>query len=140
MVITNGLLCGGTALVARRPAVTRTRPPVPPDLAAAVLGRRRVSFRYAPDPRAAGQRVVSPHAVYRTLTGKLCLQGVQVAGPTSHGAASLPGWRTFEVRLMSGVRELSDEFEVAAEFRPDSPAYRRMIVDCLRGWVRAGQR
>lgn len=119
--------------------VTRTRQPVPAELAAAILGRRRVSFTYARDARTAGPRVVSPHAVYRTLTGKVCVQGIQVAGPTSHGGASLPGWRTFELRMMSGVRELPDAFEVAAEFRPDSPVYRRMIIDCLRGWARAGQ-
>jgi WYL domain len=119
--------------------VTRTRQPVPAELAAALLGRHRVSFTYARDPRVAGPRVVSPHAVYRTRTGKICLQGVQVAGHTSHGAGSLPDWRTFELGLMSGVRKLSEPFEVSEEFHPGSPAYRRMIIDCLRGWINAGQ-
>lgn len=63
------------------------------------------------------------------------MQGVQLAGPTSHGPADLPGWRTFDLGLMSGIEVLPERFEVAPEFQPRSPAYRRMIIDCTRGWI-----
>lgn len=107
---------------------------VPAELAAAVLERRQVRFCYAKDQPAGEPRTVSPHAVYRTLAGKVCLQGVQVAGPSSHGPAALPGWRTFELDLMSRIEALPERFPVAPEFRPASPVYRHMIIDCLRGW------
>ena len=110
---------------------------VPAELAAAVIGRRQVSFCYAQDVPSAGPRVISPHAIYRTAAGLVRLQGVQVAGPTSQGQADLPGWRTFGLSLMSGIETLPGRFEVAPEFRPDSPAYRQMIVDCVRGWAGA---
>ena len=113
---------------------------VPSGLAAAVIGRRQVRFSYARDARSAGPRVVSPHAIFRTAAGVVRLQGVQVAGPTSQGQADLPGWRTFDLSLMSGIETLPGRFEVAPEFRPDSPAYRRMIVDCVRGWAGARPR
>ena len=110
---------------------------VPAELAAAVIGRRQVRFSYARDAPSAGPRVISPHAIYRTAAGVIRLQGVQVAGPTSQGQAGLPGWRTFDLSLMSGMQTLPRRFTVAPEFRPDSPAYRQMIVDCVRGWAGA---
>lgn len=117
--------------------MTRAGEAVPPELAAAVIGRRQVAFSYARDVPAAGPRVVSPHAVYRTAAGLLRLQGVQVAGPTSHGQADLPAWRTFDLSLMSGLEILPGRFRVAQQFRPDSPSYQQMIVDCVRGWAAA---
>ncbi len=119
--------------------MTRTAEAVPAELAAAVIGRRQVAFSYARDAPSAGPRVVSPHAIYLTAAGLLRLQGVQVAGPTSHGQADLPAWRTFDLSLMSGLEALPGRFRVAPQFRPDSPAYRRMIVDCVRGWAAAGK-
>ena len=111
---------------------------VPAELTAAVIGRHQVRFWYARDVASAGPRVASPHAVYLTAAGVVCVQGVQVAGPTSQGQADLPGWRTFGLSLMSRIEILPDRFEVAPDFRPGSPAYHRMIVDCLRGWAGAG--
>ena len=108
---------------------------VPAGLAAAVISRRQVRFCYARDAASAGPRVVSPHAIYRTAAGAVRLQGVQVAGPTSQGQADLPGWRTFDLSLMSGIETLPGRFTAAPEFRPGSPAYRHMIVDCVRGWA-----
>ncbi len=109
---------------------------VPGGLAKAITGRHEVRFSYARDAPSAGPRVIRPHAMYRTAAGVVRLQGVQVAGPTSQGQADLPGWRTFDLSLMSGIETLPGRFPVAPQFRPDSPAYRRMIVDCVRGWAR----
>jgi hypothetical protein len=49
-----------------------------------------------------------------------------------------PGWCTFDLSLVSGIEALPGRFQVSPEFRPDSPAYRDIIIDCLRGWARAG--
>src|SRR5213076_756869 len=44
-------------------------------------------------------RVVQPHVLYLTATGKVCLDAYQVAGASASG--SLPGWRDFELALTS---------------------------------------
>ncbi len=113
---------------------------VPGALAAAILERHLVSFCYRGDPAAAGPRIVSPHAVYRAFSGKVCLQGVQLAGPTRGGQAALPGWRTFDLSRTSEFELLATAFEVAPEFEPDNELYRRMIIDCVRGWAGQPQR
>jgi hypothetical protein len=107
---------------------------VPAELVTAILGHRQVQLLYPRDPRPPAPRVVNPHAVYESSSGQLYLQGVQVAGPSSHGEDSLPGWRTFTVGLIAGAEVLPTGFEVAPDFRPGSPLYHRMIIDCLRGW------
>lgn len=115
---------------------------VPSQLVTAILGRHQVRLRYAGDPRAPAPRVINPHAVYESSSGQLYLQGVQVAGPSSHGEDSLPSWRTFALGLIARAEVLPTGFEVAPDFRPGSPLYHRMIIDCLRGWhpAAAGRR
>jgi hypothetical protein len=69
-----------------------------------------------------GARIVHPHAIYRTSTGKLCMEGVQVGGITRSGA--LPGWRDFELMRVVDVRILEATFIPAPEFDPAAPKYR----------------
>lgn len=115
---------------------------VPSELVTAILGHRQVRLRYPGDPRTSAPRVVNPHAVYESSAGQLYLLGVQIGGPSSHGEDSLPGWRTFALGLIGGAEVLPTRFEVAPDFRPGSPLYHRMIIDCLRGWrpAAAGRR
>jgi hypothetical protein len=71
-------------------------------------------------------RIVQPHAVYRTSTGKLCLEGVQVGGATRSG--SLPGWREFELMKVADVRVLDATFEPAPDYDPAAPKYRHGLL------------
>jgi hypothetical protein len=92
------------------------------DLVEAVRAHRAVELWY----RAQGARVVHPHAVYRTASGGLRVDGVQVSGATRSGA--LPGWRDFELMQISDVRVLDTAFEPAPDFDRAAPKYRHGII------------
>ena len=85
------------------------------DLIEAVRGHRVVEIEYR------GTRVVHPHAVYRTSTGALRLEAVQVSGATSSG--HLPGWREFDLMQIADVRVLDAEFALDSGFDRDAPRY-----------------
>jgi predicted DNA-binding transcriptional regulator YafY len=95
------------------------------DLIDAVKAHRAVELHY----RGRGgldTRLVHPHAVYRTASGALRLDGVQVGGATSSG--SLPGWRNFDLMRIAEVRVLDAEFQPSADFRRDSEKYRHGLL------------
>ena len=91
------------------------------ELVDAVRAHRAVELIYRGD-----SRVVHPHAVYRSATGKLCLDGVQVAGASRSGA--LPGWREFELMKIADVRVLESTFDTDTGFKPGSEKYRNGLL------------
>ena len=91
------------------------------ELVDAVRGHHAVELIYR-----GGSRIVHPHAVYRSATGKLCMDGVQVAGTTRSGA--LPGWREFELMKIADVRVLETTFDPDAGFKPGSTKYRHGLL------------
>jgi hypothetical protein len=92
------------------------------DLVDAVREHRVVELVY----RGRGSRIVHPHAVYRTSTGKLCLDGLQVSGESSSGR--LPGWREFELMKVAEVRVLDARFEPAPDYNPTSTRYEHGLL------------
>jgi hypothetical protein len=92
------------------------------DLVEAVRAHRAVELHY----RGQGARVVHPHAVYRTSSGGLRVEGVQVSGATSSG--SLPGWRHFELMKITDVRVLDFEFELAPDYDRAAGRYRHGVL------------
>ena len=80
--------------------------------------------------RAGATRVVHPHALYRASGGRLFLDAYQVAGESSSG--DLPGWREFDLALVSDVEPLGHAFEVAPGFDPGALKYRRGLVAIVR--------
>jgi hypothetical protein len=92
------------------------------DLVEAVRAHRAIELRYRGD----GARVVHPHAVYRTSSGGLRVDGVQVSGASSSGA--LPGWRDFELMKISAVQVLDAVFEPAPDYDRTAPKYRHGII------------
>ena len=92
------------------------------DLIEAVRARRVVELQY----RGRGARVVHPHAVYRTASGALRLDGLQVGGATRSG--SLPGWRDFDLMRITDVRVLEAGFEPADDFNRSSERYGRGLL------------
>jgi hypothetical protein len=92
------------------------------DLVEAVRAHRAVELRY----RGQGARLVHPHAVYRTASGGLRVDGLQVSGASSSG--SLPGWRDFELMKISDVRVLGAEFEPAGDYDRAAPTYRHGLI------------
>jgi hypothetical protein len=73
-----------------------------------------------------GSRIVHPHAVYRAASGKLCVDGVQVAGASRSG--SLPGWREFELMQIADVRVLESRFDPDHGYKPESAKYRNGLL------------
>ena len=92
------------------------------DLVEAVRAHRVVELWY----RGKGARVVHPHAVYRTASGGLRVDGVQVSGTTSSG--SLPGWRDFELMKISDIHVLDVEFEPAPDYDREASKYRHGVI------------
>ena len=84
------------------------------DLIDAVRERRVVELPY----EGRGARIVHPHAVYRTASGALRLDGVQVSGASRSGA--LPGWRDFD--LMRITARLSLDAAGPLALRNESPS------------------
>jgi hypothetical protein len=91
------------------------------ELVDAVRAHRAVELIYRGD-----SRIVHPHALYRSATGKLCLDGVQVAGATRSGA--LPGWREFELMKIADVRVLESTFDTDRGYKPASEKYRHGLL------------
>jgi hypothetical protein len=92
------------------------------DLVDAVRAHRVVELDY----RGQGVRVVEPHAVYRTSSGGLRVEGIQVSGVTSSGV--LPGWRDFELMKITDVRMLDAEFEPSSGFDRGAPRYQHGLI------------
>jgi WYL domain len=95
------------------------------DLVDAVRAHRVVELAYR-GRTGVGARIVQPHAVYRTSTGKLCLDGVQISGETRSGR--LPGWREFELMRVTDVRVLDATFSPAPDYNPTSPRYQHGLL------------
>jgi hypothetical protein len=112
-------LNGARALATSAPAVDTG------ELLDAVRAHRVVELAYR-GRAGVGARIVHPHAVYRTSSGKLCMEGVQVGGETRSG--SLPGWREFELMKVVEVRVLSTVFEPAPDYNPAAPRYRHGLL------------
>jgi hypothetical protein len=88
------------------------------------VGRRRVvELVYDGDPI---PRLVEPHAVYRASTGKVMLDGFQLAGPTHSGP--IPGWRQFEVERIESVVVRDMPFVPAPDYRPESDRYAHGVI------------
>jgi hypothetical protein len=105
------------------------RPVDTADLADAIRSRRAVELVYGSD-EAGGSRVVLPHALYRTTSGGLCLDGVQVGGRSSSGG--LPAWKQFHLMRITSVRVLESRFDPAPDFDPDAPKYRTGLIASAR--------
>jgi predicted DNA-binding transcriptional regulator YafY len=95
------------------------------DLIDAVRAHRAVELLYR-TRAGVDARVVHPHAVYRTSSGDLRLDGVQVSGFTRSGP--LPGWRAFELMKIADVRVLDVRFEPASDFDSGSSKYRHGLL------------
>lgn len=98
-------------------------------LADAIRSRRAVELLYGRDGHG-GARIVHPHVLYRTTSGGLCLDGVQVAGESASGR--LPAWKQFHLMQVLAVTPLSTRFEVAPDFDPRAPKYQCGLIAAAR--------
>ena len=109
---------------------------MPDELAGAILSCHPVTFSYTRQALTSAAREVRPHALYESSPGKISLSGVQVSGPTSSGPGALPGWRLFDVAMITDVEVQPGVFEPDPDFRPRSARFGRLILDCRHGWAK----
>jgi hypothetical protein len=90
----------------------------------AIQSRSVVEMTYEGDR---GVRLVHPHILYRTSTGKECVDSYQVAGFTVDGG-QLPDWRPFNLQKITRFEPLDDFFQLAPGYKPSSPKYRNGVI------------
>jgi hypothetical protein len=93
------------------------------DLLVAITERCVVQLRYHSD---AQDRIVHPHVLYRTGTGKECVDSYQIAGPTYSGR--LPDWRPFDLAKIRRLELLGEHFSAAPGYSPRSRKYKEGII------------
>src|SRR3954453_490966 len=76
--------------------------------------------------REGATRVVQPHVLYLSRTGKPYLDAYQIAGESASGM--LPGGRECEGERTSESEPLADAFEPAPGFDLDAPKYRHGVL------------
>lgn len=86
----------------------------------AIASRSPISICY--DSDAGTARTVHPHVLYRTSTGKICVDSFQLDGPTSSGGP-LPDWRPFNLAKITAIEVLDDTFDIAPGLNLGSPKY-----------------
>jgi hypothetical protein len=74
-----------------------------------------------------GPRMIHPHLLYRTSTGKECVDSYQVSGFTVDGGR-LPDWRPFNVQKIVAFELLDETFDLAPGYKPSSPKYRNGVI------------
>jgi hypothetical protein len=76
-------------------------------LSAAITSRRRIAIRYK---NQAQIRVVEPHVLYRSRSGRGIVESYQVRGHSSGGRVP-PFWRPFQIKKIASVDVLEEVFE-----------------------------
>ena len=89
----------------------------------AIKTRKKVELNYKRE----GNRLVCPHALYISPTGKTLVDGYQLAGYSSH-SEQIPGWRPFDISKITDLKVLDEAFELAHGYNPHSDRYLKVIV------------
>ena len=89
----------------------------------AIKLRHKVELNY----KSEGYRLVCPHALYISSTGKKLVDSYQLSGYSTH-AEQIPGWRPFDISKITEIRVLDETFEVAPGYNPSSDRYSNVIA------------
>ena len=85
--------------------------------------RRKVELNY----KGEGDRLVCPHALYISSTGKTLVDAYQLAGYSNH-SEQIPGWRPFDITKITDIKVLDETFEIAPGYNPLSERYSNAIA------------
>ena len=88
-----------------------------------IKSRRKVELNY----KGEGYRLVCPHALYISSTGKTLVDSYQLSGYSTH-AEQIPGWRPFDISKITEIRVLDETFEIAPGYNPSSERYLNAIT------------
>ena len=89
----------------------------------AIKSRHKVELNY----KGEGYRLVCPHALYISSTGKTLVDSYQLSGYSTH-AEQIPGWRPFDISKITEIRVLDETFEIAPGYNPSSERYLNAIA------------
>jgi predicted DNA-binding transcriptional regulator YafY len=89
----------------------------------AIKSRRQVEINY----KGEGFRMVCPHALYISSTGKTLVDSYQVSGYSNH-SEQIPDWRPFDILKITELKVLDETFELAPGYNPSSDRYSNAIA------------
>ena len=89
----------------------------------AIKSMRKIRLNYKNE----GWRLVCPHVLYISSTGKILVDSYQLSGYSTH-AEQIPGWRPFDISKITGIRVLDEIFEIAPGYNPSSERYSNVIA------------
>jgi predicted DNA-binding transcriptional regulator YafY len=96
------------------------------NLKEAIKDRKKVKMTYYDDPDDR-DRLIYPHAVYKTEDKQVFLDAYQVDGYSKTGR-KFPAWKSFVVKDIKQVQVLNEEFKIVKTFQPKSGRYEDVIV------------
>ncbi len=74
-----------------------------------------------------GIRLVCPHALYVSSTGKILCDSYQLSGYSNH-SENVHGWRPFDVSKVTNLKILDETFNIAPGYNPYSDKYFNSIA------------
>ncbi len=88
----------------------------------AIRSKRKLELNYKNE----GLRLVLPHAIYISTTGKTLVDAYQTSGYSTH-LEKIPDWRQFDVAKISNITVLEETFNIASGYNPSSDRYSNAI-------------
>lgn len=89
----------------------------------AIRSKCKIELNYKDE----GLRLVLPHALYVSTTGKTLVDSYQISGHSNH-SEEIPGWRPFDVSKITHLRVLEETFDTASGYNPLSDRYLNAIT------------
>jgi predicted DNA-binding transcriptional regulator YafY len=89
----------------------------------AIQSKCKIQMNY----KGEGLRIICPHAMYISTSGKVRVDSYQLSGYSSH-SNKYPYWRPFDITKITELKVLNERFDVAHGYNPFSPKYLHSIV------------
>lgn len=89
----------------------------------AIKSKQKIELNY----KGEGYRVVCPHAIYISSTGKTLVDCYQLSGYSTH-SEKIPDWRPFDIAKITELKFLDEAFDIALGYNPFSDRYSNAII------------
>ncbi|MHB1346238.1 MAG: WYL domain-containing protein [Candidatus Humimicrobiaceae bacterium] len=89
----------------------------------AINSKCKVELNY----KGEGDRIVCPHALYISSTGKTLVDSYQLSGYSMYNE-QIPGWRPLDISKITEIRVLGEKFNLAPGYNPTSNKYLNVIA------------
>lgn len=89
----------------------------------AIRLKRKIELNY----KGEGFRVVCPHAIYVSTTGKTLVDAYQISGYSNH-SETIPDWRPFDILKITALMVLDETFNIAPGYNSLSDRYLNAIA------------